>query len=755
MKKKDTIGLVILSLILSLVIGVNNAQSSTGSWNSFSYGWLEVQNINATDYFLDGTNITDRLGGDFTGLGAIADTLNTGQGAYELYAMDQDLESTDAVTFDTVDTGQGANELYDMDQNVQTTDAVTFGTVDTGQGANELYDMDQNVQTTSDVSFNSVNVTSDFYYNDANITDVLAYPIRQPDFIIFKSGSTFYGLNGATGQVDYQSTDADFVFSGIDAVDGLIFVKGGTYDLDAWNPTTKLTIQGAGEELTIFNLTDANWSIDSDDDIVFKDLQFTSVVDGNSLYIIDGSVKFERVYFNFDSHTNAEAGLFKFRGGSDDYAEFKDCRWNIGDGGGTINVFFWWTTDMDHLYVDDSVVEMVNATSYAWLFSTGSGTWVESIRLTNMEVLDWYGASTGTDSAILWRNGYQVGTLTIDGYKFRVPSTDFGGDNHQLNVNGPMAKNTIITNVVMDYRSHFYGGYNDTQLSHSTITGEGTSVHRTAFDFGVQGVYGKTGLASDLIMRNTSITVNSGYRTVSFKNLDMLGSRILLANEQDASDGPKHIFIDGVTAKCNSAIDLYKDVIEIATAQTQELTTLSVKSVYMEGYYSLIECQNTPTSPLNITLVDIHLNKTSSTLPELINSAGGRDGNVSITIRDSWLECVVPPLDNWNPILKDDRFYNVVWIDTTDGSVKRSENIYNVTISSGSSTTTTTHNLPERGPMSYMLAMPTSDLANCTYYWIPWADFSDTQFKIYVGAAGAAKNCDDDVTFIVEVKLNP
>lgn len=63
---------------------------------------------------------------------------------------------TGALVGTTLDTGQGANELYDMNQNVQTTDAVTFSTVDTGQGANELYDMDQNVLTTSDVVFNSI-----------------------------------------------------------------------------------------------------------------------------------------------------------------------------------------------------------------------------------------------------------------------------------------------------------------------------------------------------------------------------------------------------------------------------------------------------------------------------------------------------------------------------------------------------------------------------------------------------------------------
>jgi len=50
--------------------------------------------------------------------------------------------------FTTIDTGQGANELYDMDQNVKTDSAVTFTTVNTGQGANELYSMNQSVSST-------------------------------------------------------------------------------------------------------------------------------------------------------------------------------------------------------------------------------------------------------------------------------------------------------------------------------------------------------------------------------------------------------------------------------------------------------------------------------------------------------------------------------------------------------------------------------------------------------------------------------
>jgi len=41
---------------------------------------------------------------------------------------------------------------------IKTTDAVVFLTVDTGQGANELYDMDQNVLEASDVTFDNITV---------------------------------------------------------------------------------------------------------------------------------------------------------------------------------------------------------------------------------------------------------------------------------------------------------------------------------------------------------------------------------------------------------------------------------------------------------------------------------------------------------------------------------------------------------------------------------------------------------------------
>ena len=98
----------------------------------------------------------------------------------------QELNTDSAVTFATVDTGQGANELYDMDQNVKTDSAVTFATVDTGQGANELYDMDQNVKTDSNVTFGDITSTGTITATEVHTTFVSSS-------ITVSSGSNTFG----------------------------------------------------------------------------------------------------------------------------------------------------------------------------------------------------------------------------------------------------------------------------------------------------------------------------------------------------------------------------------------------------------------------------------------------------------------------------------------------------------------------------------------------------------------------------------
>jgi len=57
-----------------------------------------------------------------------------------------------------------------FDQLGNTTSAVTYISVNTGQGANELYDMDQNVLVASDVTHNSMNLTAGINMTGNNIT---------------------------------------------------------------------------------------------------------------------------------------------------------------------------------------------------------------------------------------------------------------------------------------------------------------------------------------------------------------------------------------------------------------------------------------------------------------------------------------------------------------------------------------------------------------------------------------------------------
>lgn len=87
-----------------------------------------------------------------------------------LDGQDQSVKTTDSVTFSTVDTGNGAYELHAMNQDVESTDAVTFATVDTGEGANELFDMNQNVMTTSSVTFSSCTISNSISINGLDYT---------------------------------------------------------------------------------------------------------------------------------------------------------------------------------------------------------------------------------------------------------------------------------------------------------------------------------------------------------------------------------------------------------------------------------------------------------------------------------------------------------------------------------------------------------------------------------------------------------
>ena len=105
-----------------------------------SPGWAPVNFATSiTEGYVEKKRID--LGAVGNGMGATGDLSVSGKGS-----------------FATVDTGNGATEIFDMNQDLRSDDNVAFATVNTGQGANELYDMNQNVKTYSNVTFNNLTI---------------------------------------------------------------------------------------------------------------------------------------------------------------------------------------------------------------------------------------------------------------------------------------------------------------------------------------------------------------------------------------------------------------------------------------------------------------------------------------------------------------------------------------------------------------------------------------------------------------------
>ena len=233
------------------------------------------------------------LGSTGTFSGALTGTtLDTGQGANELFDMDQNVLQASAVTFDTIDTGQGANELYDMNQNVQTNNAVIFSSVNTGFGANELYDMDQNVLTSSDVIFNDITVSDELTIGGVARTTWPTGTTQASDWLITGVSGTYTALSstGTTFSSGVYSNIANWVFG--NATSYQTIVQRGTFSV-----TTIITYPG--QYVTIDNYG-ARFELDADIDRMFESYDygntmsryiqtFGGIYDGNKAARSDGS----------------------------------------------------------------------------------------------------------------------------------------------------------------------------------------------------------------------------------------------------------------------------------------------------------------------------------------------------------------------------------------------------------------------------------------------------------------------------------
>ena len=132
-----------------------------------------------------------------------------------------------AGTFTTLDTGQGANELYGMNQNVQTTDAVTFGDVTVGASAT-----DPGLVVLHDAG----TVT---FHDDGNNTNVVLGPVNDGTTVLPITGSISATINvsGATYGSDSSITDAELLTLDNGATTEVL-VGGGAGSAPVWTAAT-------------------------------------------------------------------------------------------------------------------------------------------------------------------------------------------------------------------------------------------------------------------------------------------------------------------------------------------------------------------------------------------------------------------------------------------------------------------------------------------------------------------------------------
>ena len=88
---------------------------------------VTFNNVSATLNSIDYSSLTQTEVNQIANINAV--TISNTQWGY-LGNLDQSLTTASAVTFATLNTGQGANELYAMDQNVRSTDSVDFENLD-------------------------------------------------------------------------------------------------------------------------------------------------------------------------------------------------------------------------------------------------------------------------------------------------------------------------------------------------------------------------------------------------------------------------------------------------------------------------------------------------------------------------------------------------------------------------------------------------------------------------------------------------
>jgi hypothetical protein len=144
-------------------ISLDNVYVNENQVNSISSSMIIDETLTSADLGIDSVGASELTGIYESGSAYDSRFLNL---AGDTMAGTLNLGNNPISGISTLDTGNGANELFPMNQAVLSTSTPTFSTLNTGNGANELYAMNQNVLTTSSVTFNNIDSTGILYVNE-------------------------------------------------------------------------------------------------------------------------------------------------------------------------------------------------------------------------------------------------------------------------------------------------------------------------------------------------------------------------------------------------------------------------------------------------------------------------------------------------------------------------------------------------------------------------------------------------------------
>jgi hypothetical protein len=234
-KRNELLGTIVFTLLVGSIIGsvsgfnsgLQTAYSATGTQNSLSEDWIETESANFSRYYLDDTNITDRLTGDWG--------------------------STNLSTTGSVNTAD-LNFTSEFYYNSENRTGIIEGDF-TGIGLETPWlDLGGDNRTTwpSGVGLDQ-------------------YPFS---YIVFTNATGYYAINCSTGQIEFSGADADNLLNSAcgAAEDGSLFITAGIYPID-----TAITVPA---DVWIYG--DGNWATRIRIDADVSAFIFSSVRSGMS-----------------------------------------------------------------------------------------------------------------------------------------------------------------------------------------------------------------------------------------------------------------------------------------------------------------------------------------------------------------------------------------------------------------------------------------------------------------------------------------